>query len=66
MLHWTSKQFDGNRSLFKYPYSEELKQQLRSVNCYRIAEGSEEKPVMPERENNGDTSLIIKITDKID
>ena len=66
MLHWTSKQFDGNRSLFKYPYSEELKQQLRSVNCYRIAEGSEEKPVMPERENNGDTTLIIKMTDKID
>ena len=62
MLQWTSKQFDGNRSLFKYPYQESIKQQLGVINCYRIAIGEETIPIIPEHFENGDA----KISDKRD
>ena len=65
MLQWTSKQFDGNRSRFKYPYQESIKQQLRVINCYRIAIGEETIPIIPEHFENGDATLL-KISDKID
>ena len=65
MLQWTSKQFDGNRSLFKYPYQENIKQQLRVINCYRIAIGEETIPIVPEHFENGDATLL-KISDKRD
>ena len=65
MLQWTSKQFDGNRSLFKYPYQENIKQQLRVMNCYRIAIGEETIPIIPEHFENGDATLL-KISDKRD
>ena len=48
MLQWTHKTFDGNRSTFKYPYLEALNQQLRVINCYRMAIGEELIPVFPE------------------
>ena len=65
MLQWTAKQFDGNRSLFKYPYQESIKQQLRVINCYRIAIGEETIPIIPEHFENGDATLL-KISDKGD
>ena len=65
MLQWTSKQFHGNRSLFKYPYQESIKQQLRVINCYRIAIGEETIPIIPEHSENGDATLF-KISDKRD
>ena len=65
MLQWTSKQFDGNRSRFKYPYQESIKQQLRVINCYRIAIGEETIPIIPEHFENGDTTLL-KISDRRD
>ena len=65
MLKWTWKQFDGNRSLFKYPYQENLKEQLRVINCYRIAIGEDTIPVLPAPSENGETTLY-KISDKRD
>ena len=65
MLQWTAKQFDGNRSLFKYPYQESIKQQLRVINCYRIAIGEETIPIISEHFENGDATLL-RISDKRD
>ena len=65
MLQWTSKQFDGNRSLFKYPYQENINQQLRVINCFRIAVGEETIPIIPEHSENG-SAMLLKISDKRD
>ena len=63
MLRWTHKVFDGNRSTFKYPYLEALKQQLRVINCYRMAIGEELIPVFPESVCE---ATLFKIADKRD
>ena len=66
MLQWTSKQFELlNRSLFKYPYQENIKQHLRVINCFRIAVGEERIPIIPEHSENGGATLF-KISDKRD
>ena len=66
MLQWTSKQFELlNRSLFKYPYQENIKQHLRVINCFRIAVGEETIPIIPEHSENGGATLF-KISDKRD
>ena len=57
MLQWTSKPFDGNRSLFKDPYQVAIKQQLRVIIRNGIAVGEEQLYMHPENLRNGDATL---------
>ena len=45
MIQWPSEKFNGDRSSFREPYLENLKQQLRAAGCYRIASGEEKMPI---------------------
>ena len=45
MIQWPNEKFNGDRSSFREPYLENLKQQLRAAGCYRIASGEEKMPI---------------------
>ena len=45
MIQWPGEKFNGDRSSFREPYLENLKQQLRAAGCYRIASGEEKMPI---------------------
>ena len=45
MFKWPYEKYEGNKSEFRDPYLEQLKQQLRAGNCYRIATGEEKEVI---------------------
>ena len=45
MFKWPYEKYEGNKSEFRDPYLEQLKQQLTAGNCYRIATGEEKEDI---------------------